>query len=67
MTERELIEDIQAEVGEASSDAMDLIGHLTDAESCETLEDLTANLEAAKYAVGVILTQLNDQLSLLKG
>lgn len=63
LTTAELIEDIQAEIGESSSASVDLTGHLTSAESCETLEDLKQNILEAKGAVLLILSGLNDQLS----
>ena len=62
LTTQELIEDIQAEIGESSSAAVDLIGHLTSAESCETLEDLKQNILEAKGVALLILSNLNDQL-----
>lgn len=63
--EQEMIEDIQAEIGECSSASLDLIGHLTSAESCETSEDLKQNILEAKGVLLLILTNLNDQLSRL--
>jgi hypothetical protein len=66
LTDAELIEDIQAEIGEASSESVDLTAYLSDAESCETLEDVKANLEAAKHAAKAILAQINDQLARIK-
>jgi hypothetical protein len=63
LTTKELLEEIQSEIGESSSAAMDLIGHLTSAESCECLEDLKANILEAKGVCLLILTQLNDELS----
>jgi hypothetical protein len=66
MTTKELVEDIQAEVGESSSHAMELIGHLTSAESCETPEDLKQNILEAKGITLLILSGLNDQLSRLR-
>lgn len=63
LTKQELIEDIQAEIGEVSSESVDLTGYLSDAESCETLEDVKANLEAAREAAKVILSHINDELS----
>jgi hypothetical protein len=65
MTQNELMEDIQAEIGEASSGAMDLIGHLTDAESCETMEDLKQNLLEARKTAQTIIQHINDQLARL--
>lgn len=65
LTNAELIEDIQAEIGESSSEAMELIGHLTSAESCETAEDLRQNLLEARQAAKVILSNINDQLARL--
>jgi len=64
-TAQELIDDIQAEIGECSSESMDLTGHLTSAESCETLEDLKQNILEAKGVALLILSNLNDQLSRL--
>lgn len=66
LTQQELIEDVQAEIGEASSEAMNLIGHLTDAESCETMEDLKANLLEARKAAETVLMHINDELARLK-
>lgn len=65
LSQQELIEDIQAEIGEASSEAMDLIGHLTDAESCETMEDLKQNLLEARKTAQTILQHINDELARL--
>ena len=65
LTQAELMEDIQAEIGEASSEAVDLIGNLTDVESCETMEDLKANLLEARKAAQTIISQINDQLARL--
>lgn len=65
MTQKELMEDVQAEIGEASSEAMDLIGNLTDVESCETMQDLKANLLEARQAAQTIIQHINDQLARL--
>lgn len=66
LTKAELIEDIQAEIGESSSESVDLTTYLSDAESCETEEDIKANLEAAREACKAILSNINDQLGRLK-
>jgi hypothetical protein len=65
MTQNELMEDVQAEIGEASSEAMDLIANLTDVESCETMQDLKANLLEARQAAQTIIQHINDQLARL--
>lgn len=66
LTKAELITDIQAEIGESSAESVDLTGHLTSAESCETHEDLLQNLLEAKQAAEAILSNINDQLSRLE-
>ena len=66
LTTTELITDIQGEVGECSSASLDLIGHLTSAESCETAEELKQHILEAKGVALLILSNLNDQLSRLK-
>lgn len=65
LSQKELMEDIQAEIGEASSESVDLTANLTDAESCETMEDLKANLLEARKAAQTIISQINDQLARL--
>ena len=65
LTTAELITDIQGEVGECSSVSLELIGHLTSAESCETAEELKENILEAKGIALLILSNLNDQLSRL--
>lgn len=65
-TIEELVEDIQAEIGEASSESVDLTAYLSDAESCETLQDLRENLKAAEIAAQVILDNVRDQLCRIK-
>lgn len=65
LSQQELIEDIQAEIGEASSESVDLTANLTDVESCETMEDLKANLLEARKAAQTIISQINDQLARL--
>lgn len=65
-TIEELVEDIQAEIGESSSESVDLTAYLSDAESCETLEDLRENLKAAEIAAQVILDNVRDQLARIK-
>lgn len=62
----ELVEDIQAEIGESSAESVDLTAYLSDAESCETLEDLRENLKAAEIAARVILDDVRDQLARIK-
>jgi hypothetical protein len=62
----ELIEDIQAEIGESSLESVDLTSNLSDAESCETAFDLLENLEYAKSAAESILSNINDQLARIK-
>lgn len=62
----ELVEDIQAEIGESSAESVDLTTYLSDAESCETLEDLRENLKAAEIAARVILDNVRDQLARIK-
>lgn len=62
LTNAELIADIQAEIGETSSESVELTGHLTSAESCETLDDLKFHLLLAKQSALTILTHLNDEL-----
>ena len=55
MTERELIEEIKAEIGDIVQSAASLHESLMDAESCESAEDLIANLEdALKTARGIM-------------
>lgn len=63
LTRAELLQDIQAETGEISSEAMDLIGHLTSAESCETLEDLRIYLLEARHYAACIIANINDQIA----
>lgn len=63
LTKAELTEDIQSEIGESSAESIDLTAYLSDAESCETLEDVQANLMAARYVAQAILSQINDQLA----
>lgn len=65
LSQQELMEDVQAVIGEASSEAMDLIGNLTDVESCETMQDLKANLLEARQAAQTIIQHINDQLARL--
>jgi uncharacterized phage infection (PIP) family protein YhgE len=65
LSQQELMEDIQAEIGEASSESVDLTANLTDVESCETMEDLKANLLEARKAAQTIISQINDQLARL--
>ena len=65
MTKQELIDDIQAETGEATVESMELTGHLVSAESCETIDDLKANLLEARKSAETILMQINDQLARL--
>lgn len=65
LSQQELIEDIQAEIGEASTESVDLTANLSDAESCETMEDLKANLLEARKAAQTIISQINDQLARL--
>ena len=63
LTIRELLKDIQSEIGEASSETTELIGHLTSAESCDDIEDLKQHVLEAKGVCLLILTYLNDELS----
>ena len=66
LTTNELITDIQTEVGECSSASLDLIGHLTTAESCcwfcEDIDALKTSILEAKGVALLILSNLNDQL-----
>ena len=62
LTTNELITDIQTEVGECSSASLDLIGHLTTAESCEDIDTLKTSILEAKGVALLILSNLNDQL-----
>lgn len=59
----ELVEDIQAEIGESSAESVDLTAYLSDAESCETLLDVRENLKAAEMAAQAILDNIRDQLA----
>lgn len=65
LTTSELISSIQDEIGESSAEAMDLIGHLTSAESCETLDDLRQHLAEARLTALAILQNIHDQQSRL--
>lgn len=66
LTNAELMEDIQAEIGESSSESVDLTAYLSDAESCETADDLLANLLAAKQSAETILSNVKDQIARIK-
>lgn len=66
LTPAELMEDIQAEIGESSAESVDLTAYLTDVESCETMEDLEQNLLTAKQAAETILVNIKDQIARLK-
>jgi uncharacterized protein YjgD (DUF1641 family) len=63
LTAAELMEDIQAEIGESSAEAADLMQYLTDAESCETPVDLFENLTNAKATAEAILSNIKEQLA----
>ena len=65
LTAHEELADIQAEIGESSADSLNLIGHLTSAESCDRKEDLIQHLLEARYQAEMILANLIDQLSRL--
>jgi len=66
LTNAELMEDIQAEIGESSSESVDLTAYLSDAESCETAVDLLENLLAAKLSAETILSNVKDQIARIK-
>jgi len=63
LTNAELLNDIQAEIGESSSECVELLGDLTSVESCDTLLDLRISLLKAKLAAMTIIQNINDQLA----
>ena len=65
LTKQELITDIQAEIGEASAESVDLTDYLTSVESCETAETMKGHLLEAKQAAESILNMINDSLGRL--
>jgi len=48
------IDEVQADVDDVTKAANELVEHLTNAECCETIEDLQVNLENAVRTAGEI-------------
>lgn len=63
--EYELRDDVQNELPALTLE--DLQGHMSCAESCETLEDLKANIEAAKQTAEELAKELGALLLQLGG
>jgi hypothetical protein len=65
LTPQELLNDVQAETGESSTEAMDLLGALALAESVDSVDELKHHLFMARNLANTILANLNDQLARL--
>lgn len=65
LSQAELMQDIQAEIGESSAESVNITGYLTDCESCETMEELKMHLLDAQAAALSILGNIQDQIARL--
>jgi hypothetical protein len=61
-----VIDDVQADVGDAIASAQQAIDALACAEDCESAEDLRANLKEACAALRVALGEASDLLTRAK-
>lgn len=66
LTKAELITDIQAEIGEASAESVDLTDYLSVVESCDDERMVKGHLLEAKQAAESILNMINDSLGRLE-